>query len=133
MNRENKAYLDIVHYLRENWIQSMKNPLLTGKNKLYHTLFALAPRGIRKLHQYANQQMKVLVEDTHRKPILFPAILFSADMEIILVDDGSTDGSGELCDSYADRHESIRVLHKETGTLWALSGPACESADESPR
>ncbi len=51
MNRENKAYLDIVHYLRENWIQSMKNPLLTGKNKLYHTLFALAPRGIRKLHR----------------------------------------------------------------------------------
>lgn len=51
MNKENAAYGDIVEYLRKNWFKSMKNPLLTGKNKLYHTLFALAPRGIRKLHR----------------------------------------------------------------------------------
>lgn len=51
MNKENQMYRDIVGYLRRNWLKSMRNPLLTGKNKVYHTLFALAPRGVRKLHR----------------------------------------------------------------------------------
>ena len=38
-----------------------------------------------------------------------------ADFELLLVDDGSTDGSGLICDSYADRDGSIRVFHKENG------------------
>lgn len=51
MTRDNKMYREIVAYLRKNWGKAMKNPVLTGKNKLYHTLFALAPRGIRKVHK----------------------------------------------------------------------------------
>ena len=38
-----------------------------------------------------------------------------ADLEIILVDDGSTDGSGAMCDAYAKKHTNIRVLHKPNG------------------
>jgi len=34
-------------------------------------------------------------------------------MEIILVDDGSTDHSGEICDSYAGKDSKIHVIHKE--------------------
>jgi GT2 family glycosyltransferase len=35
------------------------------------------------------------------------------EFEIILVDDGSTDSSGAVCDSYAQRHpELVRVIHK---------------------
>ncbi|MCM1056211.1 MAG: glycosyltransferase [Firmicutes bacterium] len=51
MNRQNQKYRDIVRYLRRNWPRSMRNPLLTGKNKVYHTLFALAPRSVRRLHR----------------------------------------------------------------------------------
>ena len=35
------------------------------------------------------------------------------NMEIILVDDGSTDHSGEICDSYAGKDSKIHVIHKE--------------------
>ncbi len=37
------------------------------------------------------------------------------DFELLLIDDGSTDGSGIICDSYADRDRRIRVFHKENG------------------
>lgn len=39
------------------------------------------------------------------------------DFEMILVDDGSTDSSGEICDSYALKDERIRVIHKENQGL----------------
>ena len=36
-----------------------------------------------------------------------------SDYEIILVDDGSRDGSGQICDDYAGREARIRVIHQE--------------------
>ena len=37
------------------------------------------------------------------------------DFEMILVDDGSPDNSGKICDDYAARDSRIRVFHKENG------------------
>jgi glycosyltransferase involved in cell wall biosynthesis len=35
------------------------------------------------------------------------------DYEILLIDDGSTDSSGNICDLYAKKHKNIMVYHKE--------------------
>ena len=35
------------------------------------------------------------------------------DLEIILVNDGSTDGTGELCEKLAKRDHRIKVVHKD--------------------
>lgn len=40
-----------------------------------------------------------------------------ADLQIILIDDGSSDGSGELCDSYARRDARILVIHQKNSGL----------------
>ena len=50
MTRDNGMYRNVVAYMRKNWFRAMGNPELTGKNKLYHTLFAIAPKSIRQLH-----------------------------------------------------------------------------------
>ena len=39
------------------------------------------------------------------------------DCEIILVDDGTKDSSGTICDRYAEKDSRIRVIHKENGGL----------------
>lgn len=39
------------------------------------------------------------------------------NFEIILVNDGSTDGSGELCDKYSVEYDNIKVYHKSNGGL----------------
>ncbi len=51
MTKDNAVYRGIVAYLRRNWWRAMRNRILTEKNKAYHTLFAIAPRRLRKLHR----------------------------------------------------------------------------------
>lgn len=57
------------------------------------------------------------VEDTLVKCIETLINQTISDIEIILVDDGSPDNSGYICDQYALKDERIKVIHKENGGL----------------
>lgn len=37
----------------------------------------------------------------------------SVDIEVVLIDDGSVDGSGQMCDEYAAKHTYVTVIHQE--------------------
>lgn len=50
------------------------------------------------------------------------------DLEIILVDDGSTDRSGQICDEYSAKDRRIRVLHKQNGGLMSAWKHGLEAA-----
>lgn len=50
MTRDNVFYRQVIKTLRRNWLRGLSNPYLTAKNKLYMSLFVVAPRGIRVAH-----------------------------------------------------------------------------------
>ena len=60
---------------------------------------------IYNIEKYVDECIQSIVNQTYR------------NLEIILVDDGSTDSSGEICDTYASSDPRILVIHKENGGL----------------
>jgi len=54
---------------------------------------------------YLKQCIESIINQTYR------------NLEIILVDDGSDDGSAQICDEYARKDDRIIVIHKENGGL----------------
>ena len=57
------------------------------------------------VEKYIGRCVKSILDQSYQK------------LEIILVDDGSTDQSGSLCDEWERKDERIQVIHKENGGL----------------
>ncbi len=55
------------------------------------------------VEKYLDKCIRSVVEQTYK------------NLEIILVDDGSSDQCGAICDKWAERDERIRVIHKANG------------------
>ena len=50
------------------------------------------------------------------------------DFELLLVDDGSPDGSGKICDEYAAKDSRVKVLHKQNGGVSSARQTGIENA-----
>ncbi|MBY4955737.1 glycosyltransferase [Streptococcus suis] len=57
------------------------------------------------VEKYLSQCLDSIIHQTYK------------NLEIILVNDGSTDGSGKICDDYAAKDGRIKVIHQENGGL----------------
>ncbi len=58
-----------------------------------------------KVEAYLDQCVQSIVDQTYK------------NLEIILVDDGSPDNCGAMCDAWAQKESRIKVIHKENGGL----------------
>lgn len=58
-----------------------------------------------KVEQYLEKCINSIINQTYE------------NLEIILVDDGSPDNCGKMCDEYAEKDTRIKVLHKKNGGL----------------
>ena len=58
-----------------------------------------------KVEKYLDRCVQSIVDQTYR------------NLEIILVDDGSPDNCGAMCDAWAEKDNRIKVIHKENGGL----------------
>ncbi len=56
MTKDNIQYKSICKYVKKHWTDTVSSAYLTGKDKLYLTLFALAPRFVRKVHAFIRKQ-----------------------------------------------------------------------------
>ena len=56
-----------------------------------------------KVEQYLDKCVQSIVDQTYK------------NLEIILVDDGSPDNCGKMCDEWAKKDSRIKVIHKENG------------------
>ena len=71
---------------------------------------------IYRVEKYLDNCIRSIVEQTYQ------------NLEIILVDDGSPDRSGEICDEWAAKDCRIRVIHKENGGSGAARNSGLEIA-----
>ena len=71
---------------------------------------------IYNMENYLDRCMSTLLHQT-RKP-----------WEILLVDDGSTDGSAQLCDAYCQQYSFVKTIHKKNGGLSSARNAGIECA-----
>lgn len=66
-----------------------------------HTISVIVP--VYNVERYLTECIESILNQTYR------------NLEVILIDDGSTDQSGKICDNYAEQDSRVKVIHQKNG------------------
>lgn len=70
------------------------------------------------MHDRIDDRRAVVLLPTYNEidnlPRILPAILEAANVDVLVIDDNSPDGTGELADAFADARERVHVLHRKS-------------------
>lgn len=72
------------------------------------------------VYKVPEQYLRKCIESTIKQTL--------QNIEILLIDDGSPDQCGEICESYAKQDARIKVLHKKNGGLSSARNYGCRAA-----
>ena len=86
-----------------------------GKNTVKQGLVSIVVP-VYNTGKYLNRCMNSIVKQTY------------SNIEVILIDDGSTDDSSDLCDEWAEKDERIKVIHKLNAGLGMARNTGIENA-----
>lgn len=81
---------------------------------------------VRKKMSESSKELVSIVVSVYNVEAYLPKCLESItrqtyqNLDIIIIDDGSTDGSGALCDAFAAKDARARVFHQENQGIWAV-------------
>ena len=88
---------------------------MSGIWRIHMPLFSVVIP-VYNVEKYLSQCIESVLEQTY------------TDFELILVDDGSPDSCGKICDAYAEKDSRIRVIHKENGGVSSARLAGAETA-----
>ncbi len=90
-------------YLRNGNEILMKDRNNMGKDNIKQLISVIVP--VYNVEKYLSICLDSIVEQTYK------------ELEVIMVDDGSKDSSGKICDIYAQKYSNFHVVHKENAGL----------------
>ena len=68
------------------------------------------------VEEYLNKCVDSIINQTYK------------NIEVILINDGSKDSSGEICDTYAKKDSRVKVIHKENGGVSSARNKGLEAS-----
>lgn len=111
----NEKLYDILHFL---FINGIKSCCTYQRRTLYNRKILLTVVvTVFNVEFYIHKCLESIINQTYTQ------------LEIIIIDDGSTDTSGEICDSYAKKDDRIKVYHRENKGLVSARNQGVKEAN----
>ncbi len=130
---EIKEYTHSIHHYDASWCDKKSMYRRKGWTRYFHNIYSKKAEESPVKKNKDTIQLSVVVPVFNCEKYLKKCVdsIITQDyrnLEIILVDDGSTDKSAGICDSYERKDDRVKVIHKENGGLVSARAVGVEAA-----